>query len=44
MKCFSEGTGFELDHVVNGYPWGDLEQGTVVDVGVVEHGILCFLS
>ncbi|KAI3325057.1 S-adenosyl-L-methionine-dependent methyltransferase [Xylariaceae sp. AK1471] len=33
MKSFTEGTGFELDHVVEGYPWGDLKDGTVVDVG-----------
>ncbi|KAI1427098.1 S-adenosyl-L-methionine-dependent methyltransferase [Xylaria sp. FL1777] len=33
MRSFTEGTGFELDHIVNNFPWGDLKEGTVVDVG-----------
>ncbi|KAI0190559.1 S-adenosyl-L-methionine-dependent methyltransferase [Astrocystis sublimbata] len=33
MRSFTEGTGFELDHVVQNFPWGDLKGGTVVDVG-----------
>lgn len=32
MKSFTEGTGFELDHIVEGFPWGDLNDGTVIDV------------
>ncbi|TRX96512.1 hypothetical protein FHL15_002784 [Xylaria flabelliformis] len=33
MRSFTEGTGFELDHIVNNFPWGDIKDGTVVDVG-----------
>ncbi|KAI1123665.1 S-adenosyl-L-methionine-dependent methyltransferase [Nemania abortiva] len=33
MESFTQGTGFELHHVVNGFSWGDLQEGTVVDVG-----------
>ncbi|KAI0381216.1 S-adenosyl-L-methionine-dependent methyltransferase [Hypomontagnella monticulosa] len=33
MRSFTEGTGFELSHVVDNFPWGDLGTGTVVDVG-----------
>ncbi|KAI0972042.1 S-adenosyl-L-methionine-dependent methyltransferase [Xylaria arbuscula] len=33
MRAFTEGTGFELSHIVNNFPWGDLENGTIVDVG-----------
>ncbi|KAI1282907.1 S-adenosyl-L-methionine-dependent methyltransferase [Xylaria sp. FL0933] len=33
MRAFTEGTGFELSHVVDNFPWGDLKEGTVVDVG-----------
>ncbi|GAP82801.1 putative S-adenosyl-L-methionine-dependent methyltransferase [Rosellinia necatrix] len=33
MRAFTEGTGFELSHVVNNFPWGGLKDGTVVDVG-----------
>ncbi|KAI1175690.1 S-adenosyl-L-methionine-dependent methyltransferase [Nemania sp. FL0916] len=33
MKAFTEGAGFELSHVVNNFPWGDLRDGTIVDVG-----------
>lgn len=32
MRSFTEGTGFELHHIVDNYPWGNLENGTVVDV------------
>lgn len=33
MRCFTEGTGFELHHVTDNYPWGDIpDGGTVVDV------------
>lgn len=32
MRSFTEGTGFELSHVVDNFPWGDLGKGTVVDV------------
>ncbi|KAI2642063.1 S-adenosyl-L-methionine-dependent methyltransferase [Xylaria nigripes] len=33
MRSFTEGTGFELSHVADNFPWGDLKTGTVVDVG-----------
>ncbi|TGJ78458.1 hypothetical protein E0Z10_g10305 [Xylaria hypoxylon] len=33
MQAFTQGTGFELTHVISGFPWGDLGKGTIVDVG-----------
>ncbi|KAI0810440.1 S-adenosyl-L-methionine-dependent methyltransferase [Xylaria sp. FL0064] len=33
MRAFTEGTGFELSHIVNNFPWGDFKDGIVVDVG-----------
>ncbi|KAK8066271.1 O-methyltransferase [Apiospora hydei] len=33
MRSFTEGTGFELSHVVNNYPWVDHANGRMVDVG-----------
>ncbi|KAI0156804.1 S-adenosyl-L-methionine-dependent methyltransferase [Xylariaceae sp. FL1272] len=33
MKSFTQGTGFELHHVVDNVPWADFKNGTVVDVG-----------
>ncbi|OTA59190.1 S-adenosyl-L-methionine-dependent methyltransferase [Hypoxylon sp. EC38] len=33
MRSFTKGTGFELSHIVNNFPWGDIKNGTVVDVG-----------
>ncbi|KAM7206072.1 S-adenosyl-L-methionine-dependent methyltransferase [Naviculisporaceae sp. PSN 640] len=42
MKSFTEGTGFELSHVVDNFPWGDLgKDGLVVDVGGSQ-GFVCF--
>lgn len=32
MRSFTEGTGFELDHIVDNFPWGDIKDGIVVDV------------
>lgn len=32
MKAFTEGTGFDMQYVVDDYPWKDIGQGTVVDV------------
>ena len=32
MEAFSKGTGFGLRHVIDGFPWGDLKEGIVVDV------------
>lgn len=34
MRCrsFTEGTGFELSHIVDNFPWETLKDGTVVDV------------
>lgn len=34
MRAFTEGTGFQLSHVVNNFPWGDLKEATIVDVSV----------
>ena len=33
MKFYTEGTGYDLQHLVNGYPWSSIGSGTVVDVG-----------
>ncbi|KAK8034305.1 hypothetical protein PG993_009300 [Apiospora rasikravindrae] len=33
MRSFTEGTGFEVSHVVNSYPWADHASGRMVDVG-----------
>lgn len=32
MRSFTEGTGFELGHVVKSFPWGELKGGSVIDV------------
>jgi hypothetical protein len=32
MKAHGGAAGYELEHVVKGYPWGDLGKATVVDV------------
>ncbi|KAI9646018.1 hypothetical protein NHQ30_005456 [Ciborinia camelliae] len=40
MKAFTEGTGFDMQYVVENYPWKDFGQGTVVDVGG-SHGSAC---
>lgn len=41
MQAHGGAGGFELDAAVNGYPWGELEEGsTVVDVGVLTFGFL----
>ncbi|KAF7879473.1 hypothetical protein EAF04_000669 [Stromatinia cepivora] len=40
MKAFTEGTGFDMQYVVDNYPWKDIGQGTVVDVGG-SHGSAC---
>ncbi|KAI1110206.1 S-adenosyl-L-methionine-dependent methyltransferase [Nemania sp. NC0429] len=39
MKAFTSGVGFEPEHVVNNFPWGDLKEGTVVDVGGSHGGL-----
>ncbi|RYO89405.1 hypothetical protein DL766_010432 [Monosporascus sp. MC13-8B] len=41
MRSFTEGTGFELSHIVDNFPWGELGNGTVVDVGGSQ-GFACF--
>ncbi|GAB1315686.1 6-hydroxytryprostatin B O-methyltransferase [Madurella fahalii] len=41
MRSFTEGTGFELSHVADNFPWGELGNGTVVDVGGSQ-GFACF--
>lgn len=33
MKANGGNEGFSIDHTVNGYPWGDLGEATVVDMG-----------
>ncbi|KAI0389134.1 S-adenosyl-L-methionine-dependent methyltransferase [Xylariaceae sp. FL0594] len=33
MRSFTQGTGFELRHVVDNIPWASFQDGTVVDVG-----------
>ncbi|KAJ3570315.1 hypothetical protein NPX13_g5772 [Xylaria arbuscula] len=33
MRAFTEGTGFELSHIVESFSWDDLKNGIVVDVG-----------
>ncbi|PQE06932.1 6-hydroxytryprostatin B O-methyltransferase protein [Rutstroemia sp. NJR-2017a WRK4] len=40
MKAFTEGTGYDLQYVVNNYPWEGLGSGTIVDVGG-SHGFTC---
>lgn len=37
MRSFTEGTGFELSHVVDNFPWETLNNGTVVDVRDSHH-------
>lgn len=32
MQATASGEGFSFSHTVNGYPWGDLGEATVVDV------------
>ncbi|RYP60843.1 hypothetical protein DL771_010354 [Monosporascus sp. 5C6A] len=41
MRSFTEGTGFELSHIVDNIPWGEFKNGTVVDVGGSQ-GFACF--
>lgn len=33
MRAFTEVPGYDMSHVVDGFPWADLGHGTVVDVG-----------
>jgi hypothetical protein len=35
MELFSTGEGFDINHLVEGYPWAKFRSGTVVDVSVV---------
>ncbi|KAI1181598.1 S-adenosyl-L-methionine-dependent methyltransferase [Nemania serpens] len=39
MKTLAGGAGLEPHHVVNNFPWGELKEGTVVDVGG-SHGVI----
>lgn len=32
MRSLTMGTGFELDHIVDNFPWEDIKDGTVIDV------------
>ncbi|KAI0530049.1 S-adenosyl-L-methionine-dependent methyltransferase [Xylaria digitata] len=41
MRSFTQGTGFELRHVVDNIPWANFKDGTVVDVGGSK-GDVCF--
>lgn len=34
MDSYSEGTGYDLQHPVDDYPWEIVGNGTVVDVGL----------
>lgn len=34
MKAYTEGTGFDLQYVVDNYPWKDFNNGLIVDVFV----------
>ncbi|OTA99906.1 hypothetical protein M426DRAFT_15962 [Hypoxylon sp. CI-4A] len=40
MRFFTEGPGFELSHIRDNFPWGDLGAGTIVDVGGSQ-GFVC---
>ncbi|KAK7001297.1 S-adenosyl-L-methionine-dependent methyltransferase [Favolaschia claudopus] len=33
MRAFTTGTGYELSHITDNFPWGGLGNGVVVDVG-----------
>jgi hypothetical protein len=33
MQAHGDGEGFALAHTVDGYPWAELGEATVVDVG-----------
>ncbi|EMR68985.1 putative o- protein [Eutypa lata UCREL1] len=41
MRSFTNGSGFELRHIVDNFPWGNFHNGTVVDVGGSQ-GFVCF--
>jgi hypothetical protein len=41
MSFFTTGEGYSLDHLTDGYPWGAISPGTVVDVGG-SHGDAAF--
>lgn len=30
FEAFTTGPGFEMHHMVNGFPWGDLNDGSIV--------------
>lgn len=32
MQSLTGGEGYEVDYLVDGYPWGEIEQGVMVDV------------
>jgi hypothetical protein len=34
MASLTEGEGYELNYLVDGYPWGELGDGVVVDVSI----------
>jgi len=36
MEAHGGGEGFSLKHTVDGYPWGEMGDGTVVDVSIQE--------
>ncbi|KAI9873469.1 MAG: hypothetical protein M1830_000374 [Pleopsidium flavum] len=40
MSSFTTGTGYDLKHLVDNYPWASIGNGTVVDVGG-SHGFVC---
>ncbi|TGO83675.1 hypothetical protein BPOR_0609g00050 [Botrytis porri] len=40
MKAWTEGTGYDLQYVIDNYSWQEVGNGTVVDVGG-SHGFAC---
>lgn len=37
MKALTSADGYHVRHLVDGYPWGQLGHGTVVDVSISVH-------
>ncbi|MCJ1261773.1 hypothetical protein MMC22_001641 [Lobaria immixta] len=40
MDSYTKGTGYDLKHLIENYPWESIGTGTVVDVGG-SHGFVC---
>ena len=41
MASFVKGTGYDLKHLVNNFPWYVLGNGTVVDVSYIHDNKIC---